>query len=99
MVKLKVNIKNLKTLAIAMAEQNNDFDVEKCETAIQIILKKISNGIAKGDKTDIRQFGTITPVVYEPALRRNPATGDFVAKGYTVKAHFRPATKLKNMVA
>ena len=85
-------------LAIRMAEKNNHLTIEQCEEAIKIVLHGIADGISRGERTEIRGFGSFKPVVSKPGTRRNPKTGDRVTTGYRGKAHFKPGKELKNRV-
>lgn len=82
-------------LAIRMAEKHNHLTIEQCEEAIKIVLHGIADGISRGERTEIRRFGSFKPVVMKPGTKRNPKTGDRVAKGYRGKAHFKPGKELK----
>ncbi|NMT19116.1 integration host factor subunit beta, partial [Vibrio parahaemolyticus] len=64
-----------KELALKLAEKNNQLTVEEFEKAIKVVMNDIAGGIERGERTEIRGFGTFSPVIYKPGTKRNPRTG------------------------
>lgn len=91
----KISTKNL---ALKLAEKNNHLSVDECEMAIKVVLNQIAGGIERGERTEIRGFGTFSPVIYKPGTKRNPRTGETVSTGYRGRVHFKPSKDLKDSV-
>ncbi|EGQ7973470.1 integration host factor subunit beta [Vibrio parahaemolyticus] len=87
-----------KELALKLANNYNHLSVEECELAIKVVLNGIAGGIERGERTEIRGFGTFTPVIYKPGTKRNPRTGDTISTGYRGRVSFKPGKELKNYV-
>ncbi|HHY0525297.1 TPA: HU family DNA-binding protein [Vibrio parahaemolyticus] len=87
-----------KELALKLAEKNNQFTVEEFEKAIKVVMNNIAGGIERGERTEIRGFGTFSPVIYKPGTKRNPRTGDTLSTGYRGRVHFKPGKSLKESI-
>ena len=66
-------------------------DIEKI---VNIILNRIVVALARGDRVELRDFGTFSVRVREAREGRNPRTGEPVAVGRTDFPHFRSGREM-----
>lgn len=68
------------------------------ETAVNQILKQMSDGLAQGENIEIRGFGTFSLRLREAQIGRNPKTGESVPIAKRHVIHFKTAKDLKARV-
>ena len=64
------------------------------ERTVNIILATIVDAMARGDRVELRDFGTFSVRVCEAREGRNPRTGEPVAVGRTAFPHFRSGREM-----
>ncbi len=57
--------------------------------------RAVSAGLARGDRVEIRGFGSFSVRLREARIGRNPATGDRVDVGEKVFPHFKAGKQLR----
>ncbi len=72
-----------------VAEQNPELEFKVAAKLVAIFFKEISEALARGDRVELRSFGTFWTKEREARIARNPATGAPVS----VEAKFLPAFK------
>ena len=65
------------------------------EEAVHTILDQIASSLAKGDRVELRGFGSFAMRVREARMGRNPKTGAPVHVPETRFALFRPASEIR----
>ena len=70
----------------------SDDDIEK---SINIIIKLLSESLAKGDRVEIRNFGTFSTRKRQRRVSRNPKTGTSVLVEAKNHPYFRASKHLK----
>jgi len=70
-------------------------DVEK---AIKEILELMAQSLAKGERIEIRGFGSFSLHFRAPRVGRNPKTGESVELGGKYVPHFKPGKELRERV-
>ena len=66
--------------------------------SVKELINSMSNSIAKGERIEIRGFGSFTLRGRKPRIGRNPKTGESVALGIKYAPHFKPGKDLKERV-
>lgn len=78
--------------------KNEQLQSEKVENAVNMILEEMSLSLEKGDRIEIRGFGSFSLRYRDERVARNPKTG----KGVKVKAksipYFRAGKELRERV-
>ena len=68
------------------------------DLAVKTLLEMMSNALARGERIEIRGFGSFS-LHFRPArLGRNPKTGDSVALPGKHVPHFKPGKELRDRV-
>jgi integration host factor subunit beta len=66
--------------------------------AISIVLDEISGTIARGDRVEIRGFGSFAVAHRKPRIGRNPETGERVEVPAKVVPHFKAGKEMRERV-
>jgi len=70
-------------------------DVELC---VKIVIEQMANNLAKGQRIEIRGFGSFTLHHRKARIGRNPKTGESVALPPKNAPHFNPGKELRERV-
>jgi len=65
--------------------------------AVQAILDSLTTSLQKGDKVELRGFGSFRIRARNPRIGRNPKTGERVAVPAKKTVHFKPGHDLKRL--
>jgi len=68
------------------------------ELSIKSIIEQMSTALAKGDRIEIRGFGSFSLHFRPPRIGRNPKTGDAVSLPGKHVPHFKPGKDLRERV-
>tara|TARA_Y100000996_G_scaffold410595_1_gene393246 strand:- start:1039 stop:1356 length:318 start_codon:yes stop_codon:yes gene_type:complete len=68
------------------------------ELSVKTLLEKIIDSLAKGDRTEVRGFGSFSVHYRKPRIGRNPKTGDSISLPGKNAAHFKPGKVLRNKI-
>jgi integration host factor subunit beta len=68
------------------------------DLAVKTLLEMMSNALARGERIEIRGFGSFSLHFRPPRLGRNPKTGDSVALPGKHVPHFKPGKELRDRV-
>lgn len=68
------------------------------ELAVRNILEQMSSALARGDRIEIRDFGSFRVRYRQPGTGRNPATGGAVELHGRYVARFKPGKRLRDCV-
>ncbi len=68
------------------------------ELSIKSIIEQMSTSLAKGDRIEIRGFGSFSLHFRPPRIGRNPKTGDAVSLPGKHVPHFKPGKELRERV-
>lgn len=82
-------------LVRTLAEQNPHLYQRDVENIVNAILTTIADALARGDRVELRDFGSF--VVKKRAVRmgRNPRTGEAVGVPEKVTPHFRAGKEMR----
>ncbi len=83
-----------------LAEAFADKDLLKSDISLSVreLINAMSAGLARGERIEIRGFGSFTLRQRKPRIGRNPKTGAPVALGVKYAPHFKPGKELRERV-
>lgn len=73
----------------------NHHDIEQ---VVKCIVNKMSDGLASGERIEIRGFGSFSLRKYQPCMGRNPRTGEPVALSKRCSVRFKAGLELRQRV-
>ena len=68
------------------------------ELSVKTLIDKVIDSLAKGDRTEVRGFGSFSVHYRNPRIGRNPKTGDSVSLPGKNAAHFKPGKVLRSKI-
>ena len=68
------------------------------ELAVNSIMERMTSALAKGERIEIRGFGSMTLHYRPPRIGRNPRTGEKVQVAEKYVPHFKPGVDLRKRV-
>ena len=86
---------NRSDLIKKMSENADSLNVEDLEQTVKTILNLISNYLDKGDRVEIRNFGTFSVRSRDQRISRNPKTGTSVLVEPKNHPYFRASKYLR----
>jgi integration host factor subunit beta len=85
-------------LVHALSEKLPELQVKDVELALNCILTQMADALVRGERIEIRDFGSFD-LHHRPArIGRNPRTGDSVNLPAKVKVHFKPGKEMRDRV-
>ncbi len=78
-----------------LAAQNPDITHREVELLVSAIFETIAAGLARGDRIEIRGFGSFTAKEHAPRVGRNPRTGETVHVAAKLHPHFKIGKELR----
>ena len=66
-----------------------------CEVSVRLLLDAMMRSLIRGDRIEIRGFGTFSVNVRPPRVGRNPKSGQEVAVPAKRVPHFKPGKDLR----
>lgn len=85
-------------LITKMAERFPNLPEKSIVSAVNAILDNMSNSLARGDRIEIRGFGTFCLHYHAPRNAHNPRTGEKVKTHSKYSPHFKPGKLLRQKV-
>jgi len=85
-------------LIATLAEKLNHLPEKDVEFAVKEILEHMTQTLQKGDRIEIRGFGSFSLHFRAPRVGRNPKTGEKVELDSKYVPHFRPGKELREKV-
>lgn len=86
-------------LVEALADRFTHLTQKDADYAIKTILDTMSTALARGDRIEIRGFGSFSISRRAPRMGRNPRTGESVAVPEKRVPHFKPGKALREAVS
>jgi integration host factor subunit beta len=68
------------------------------ERTLEKILQLFSSNLAKGNRIELRDFGTFIIKLRKARTGRNPATGEQIKINQKYFVHFKPGKRLKEVI-
>jgi integration host factor subunit beta len=81
-----------------LAERQGLPNKRTAENAVNAVLSRISEALARDQRVELRGFGAFSIKVRPPRLGRNPRTGTTVQVAERRKAYFRSAKQLRELL-
>lgn len=81
-----------------LADQARHILAKDLELAIKEILEQMAQTLQKGERIEIRGFGSFSLHYRAPRVGRNPKTGDTVKLDGKYVPHFKPGKELRERV-
>lgn len=88
---------NKSELIKALAEQN-DLQMDEASRIVNIFFQSIKDALVRGDRVEIRGFGSFKVKEYRGYNGRNPKTGQSVQVRPKRLPFFRPGKELKDFI-
>jgi integration host factor subunit beta len=82
----------------SLARRQTHLAFHDVELAVKELLEQISQELARGERIEIRGFGSFSLHYRPPRIGRNPKTGDSVALPGKYVPHFKPGKELRERV-
>lgn len=81
-----------------LSEKQSLLNYRDVELAVKLILEQMSNCLSRGDRIEIRGFGSFTLHHRPPRVGRNPKSGESVKLDEKYVPHFKPGKELRDRV-
>ena len=84
-----------------LTELEKKFDYlpkREVERTLEKILQLFSSNLAKGNRIELRDFGTFIIKLRKARTGRNPATGEQIKINQKYFVHFKPGKRLKEVI-
>lgn len=78
-----------------IAEQNPHFYAKDVEAAVFVIFTAMTDALTRGDRVELRNFGTFAPREIQARTGRNPRTGAVVSVDRKRHVHFKPSKAMR----
>lgn len=85
-------------LTTFIARRHHDLPAADIELAVNLIIKTMSEAIARDERIEVRGFGAFSLNHLKPRIGRNPKTGEPVTLPARRSIHFKPGKELKESV-
>ena len=89
---------NKKDLIEIIAKEQDQLPYRDIELSIKTIIKSMVNSLKKGERIEIRGFGSFSLRYRKPRVGRNPKSGQSVNIEERYVPHFKPGKNLKERV-
>ena len=89
---------NKKDLIEIIAKEQDQLPYRDIELSIKTIIKSMVNSLKKGERIEIRGFGSFSLRYRKPRVGRNPKSGQSVNIEERYVPHFKPGKNLKEPV-
>ncbi len=86
-------------LIARLADQHPQLQTKDAELGVKVILDAISSTLSRGDRAEIRGFGSFGLNSRPPRQGRNPKTGDKVKVQGKHVPHFKAGKELRERVS
>ena len=81
-----------------LAARQTQLSLKDVELVVKSILEHMAQSLAKGERIEIRGFGSFSLHFRAPRMGRNPKTGEAVALPGKHVPHFKPGKLLRERV-
>lgn len=81
-----------------LADKLNHLSSKDVEVAVKEILEMMAQTLSKGERIEIRGFGSFSLHYRAPRVGRNPKTGEAVELSAKHVPHFKPGKELRERV-
>ena len=81
-----------------LAARQTQLSLKDVELVVKSIIEHMAQSLAKGERIEIRGFGSFSLHFREPRVGRNPKTGQSVQLEGKYVPHFKPGKELRDQV-
>ena len=81
-----------------LAYRQNSLMQKDIELAVNHVLEKMSENLCRGERIEIRGFGSFAPRFRPPRRAHNPRTGERVYTNAKYTPHFKPGKEMRERV-
>lgn len=81
-----------------IARRHYDLPAADIELAVNLIIKTLSESLARDERIEVRGFGSFSVHHLKPRISRNPKTGEPVSLAARRSIHFKLGKELKESV-
>jgi integration host factor subunit beta len=81
-----------------LSESQSQLTAKDMELAVKLILDQMVGSLARGERIEIRGFGSFSLHYRAPRIGRNPKTGEQVPLSGKYVPHFKPGKELRERV-
>ena len=81
-----------------MAAQNPHLIHREVERLVNVIFETIAAALARGDRIELRGFGSFAVKEQAPRVGRNPRTGETVHVAAKLRPYFRSGKELRRRI-
>jgi integration host factor subunit beta len=81
-----------------LAAKQSQLSAKDVELVVKSLLEHMAQALAKGERIEIRGFGSFSLHFRAPRTGRNPKTGDSVTLPGKYVPHFKPGKELRDRV-
>ena len=81
-----------------LAARQTQLSLKDVELVVKNIIEPMAQSLAKGERIEIRGFGSFSLHFREPRVGRNPKTGQSVQLEGKYVPHFKPGKELRERV-
>ena len=81
-----------------LTSQHFQLSIKEVEDSVKETLQLMTDSLAKGERIEVRGFGSFSLHYRAPRIGRNPKTGDKVELGGKHVPHFKPGKELRERV-
>ena len=81
-----------------LAASQSQLTAKDMELAVKMILDHMSDALARGERIEIRGFGSFSLHYRAPRVGRNPKSGESVSLPGKYVPHFKPGKELRGRV-
>ncbi len=85
-------------LVRALNEKLPDSQLDNMELIVNCLLKHMSDGLVRGERIEIRGFGSFNLHHRAPRIGRNPKTGETLELSTKTVVHFKPGKEMRDQV-
>ena len=89
---------NKKDLIEIIAKEQDQLPYRDIELSVKTIIKSMVKSLRKGERIEIRGFGSFSLRYRKPRVGRNPKSGQSVSIEERYVPHFKPGENLKERV-
>ena len=82
-----------------LSRRQGHLKAEDVDLSVKSLLDMMAGSLARGERIEIRGFGSFNLHFRPPRLGRNPKTGESVALASKHVPHFKPGKELRERVA
>ena len=78
-----------------LASKNLCLNADQIQLGVDVMIDQMIESLAKGDRVELRGFGSFKATEYAPRSARNPKSGQAVMLGARRVPHFKPGKELR----